>query len=127
MCIPKGSFKDPIPDRVKASYTWNETQLDEKGEPVLDEAGNPVQVAIHPTWEQVADRFKGSFGDVRQYNYGGTNFMLIEMELSFLSGEIEDLILLKGNKVFPRYRIFTNREAKLFLKGELTAEAETFR
>jgi hypothetical protein len=126
LCIPKSAFKDPIPNRVKKSYGWKESQFDEKGQPVLDAKGEPVQVEVHPTWEQVAAKFKANFGEAREVKFGANDFVLIELELSFLSGEIEDLVQLKKSKVFPRYRIFTNKEAKAFLRGDLGADAETF-
>lgn len=86
-----------------------------------------MKVAVHPTWQQVGERFKSSFGEAVEVEYGGNRFMLLELELSFLSGEIEDLIQLKKNKVFPRYRLLTNREAKKFVRGNLSESDETFR
>lgn len=127
LIIPKGQFSDLIPNRVKNSYGWNEPLLDAEGKPVLDEKGEPGTTDIHPTWQQVAEKFKSDFGEVREIEYSGNRYMVVELELSFLSGEIEDLISLKKNKVFPRYRLLTNKEAKRFVKGALSADDETFR
>lgn len=126
MVIQNGKFDDPVPNRVKDTYKWDEAQTDENGEPVLDENGDPVMVEVHPTWKQIAERNKRRFGAAIKYRFEDTNYQIIELELSFLTGQIDDLIKLKGNKAFPKYRLLTRREAKRFLRGRLDASAETF-
>ena len=125
LVVPKARVNDPIPTKAKNTYKWEEQRKDENGVPVFDKDNTPVMDEVHPTWKQAAKKYKRKFGEAREIEYQGVKYILIEIELSFLSGQIDELIALKGNKVFPRYRLLTRSEARKFVKGELHASAET--
>ena len=127
LVIAKPRFDDPIPNKVKAVYSWEENIKDEFGELVLDGEGNPTKEVMHPTWKQVARKYKRQFGPAIEVDYAGDGkaYKIIEMDLSFLTGEIDELISLKGAKRFPKYRLLTRKEARRFVRGNLNETAET--
>lgn len=107
--IPEAEKNNAVP--VKLKDKWQFTEPDEvTGEPV----------AINPSWLKAANKLKGNFGEIRPVTYGGQNFILIELELSFIDGEVAEVVKLQSNQVAKKahYRILTNDEAKRLLAGE---------
>lgn len=118
--IPAGQKDSQIPLKLKNKWQFEEPVLDENGEAVLDENGNPTTTIIHPSWLKAANKLRQNFGDVREVTYGGNPFLLVEMELSFLNGEISDVQKLQSKQpgAIADFRILTNSEARRLLAGE---------
>ncbi len=88
---------------------------------VIDEKGIVTgEVEIHPSWLKAANKLRSNFGDIRELTYQGTQFLLIELDLSFLDGEVAEVQKLQSNQAGKKawYRILTNSEAKQLLSGQ---------
>ena len=113
LLIPKTEKDNAVPLKLKEKWQFKE--------PVIDEKGIVTgEVEIHPSWLKAANKLRSNFGDIRELTYQGTQFLLIELELSFLDGEVAEVQKLQSNQAGKKawYRILTNSEAKQLLSGQ---------
>lgn len=113
LLIPKSEKYNAVPLKLKEKWQFKEPVTDEKG--IVTE-----EVEIHPSWLKAANKLRSDFGDIRELTYQGTQFLLIELELSFLDGEVAEVQKLQSNQAGKKawYRILTNSEAKQLLSGQ---------
>lgn len=111
--IPEAEKNNPVPLKLKEKWRFKEPVLNKQGEPT-------GETEIHPSWLGAANRLRQNFGDVRQITYGGQTFQLIELELSFIDGEVAEVTKLQSQQASKKawYRILTNDEAKRLIGGE---------
>ena len=110
--VPTSEKDNNVPLKLKNKWKFKD--------PILDGEGNPTgEVEIHPSWLGAANRLKKNFGATRPVTYEGNPFVMIELELSFIEGEIAEVEKLQSNSpsAKAKYRILTNTEAKDFLNG----------
>lgn len=99
---------------VKLKNKWKFT------EPIIDQdTGQQIgEVELHPSWLQAANKLRQQFGDVRELQIDGKDYVLIELELSFVDGEVEEVLKLQSNKPGSNnFTILTNSEANELLRG----------
>lgn len=111
--IPEGEKNNPVP--VKLKNKWQFT----------DPGANPDDppVEVHPSWLGAANRLKSYFGDVREVTVEGKPFILIELELSFVEGEVAEVLKLQSSKPGEyKYTILTSSEAVELLSGKTIPE-----
>lgn len=113
LLVPKAEKDSQVPLKLKEKWRFKEPVIDDKTGEVTGE------VEIHPSWLKAANKLKSNFGEIREINYQGTEFLLIELELSFINGEVVEVQKLQSNQAGKRawYRILTNSEARAFLDG----------
>jgi len=120
--IESDSKDNPVP--VKLKNKWKFT------EPIVDaDTGQEIgSEEIHPSWLTAANRLRQQFGDVREVSIDGKEHILVEMELSFVEGEIEEVQKLQSNTLGNyNFTIYTNSEAIALLRGESMAEVLSLR
>lgn len=111
--VPEGEKNNPVP--VKLKNKWQFT------DPGANTDDPPVEV--HPSWLGAANRLKSYFGDVREVTVEGKPFILIELELSFVEGEVAEVLKLQSSKPGEyKYTILTNSEAVELLSGKTIPE-----
>ncbi|RMH17334.1 MAG: hypothetical protein D6698_08480 [Gammaproteobacteria bacterium] len=108
--IPVTAKGSKIPAKLANRLGWDEVEYDEEGKEIK-------RTKKHPTWEELGQRFKSQFGDIRRVNVGGEEFDIIELELSYIKGEVKEVLKLqKANK--KDFLILNASEAKAWLNGE---------
>lgn len=108
--IPQTEKAKKIPSKLFDKLGWEVDVLDPKtGEPTGKQKKEP-------TWQEVGERYRSQFGDIREYEWQGVTYSIIELELSFLKGEIAEIVKLqKSNK--KDFLLMTNSEARAWLAG----------
>lgn len=108
--IPQTEMAKKIPSKLFDKLGWEVDVLDPKtGEPTGKQKKEP-------TWQDVGERYRSQFGDIREYEWQGVTYSIIELELSFLKGEIAEIVKLqKSNK--KDFLLMTNSEARAWLAG----------
>jgi hypothetical protein len=82
--IKESSKNDQIPLKLKTKWDFTET--------IFNDAGDIIQeIDVHPTWVELASRLRSQYGDIRNLTLNGVEYILIELELSFVKGEIESV------------------------------------
>lgn len=110
--VPDTEVNELVPNKL--SDKWGFTQ------PVTDADGNPTDVTapLHPTWLEAATLLRSYFGDPVDVTYQGNQYTMMEFELSFVNGEIAEVVNLQsdvaGNYDFT---IYTASEADEIIKG----------
>lgn len=102
-----------IPATLLARYGWTETTTDP------NDPKKVIQTPKNPTWQELAERWQNRFGAIRSKVSGGVEYLVIELEFSFLKGDVAELLKLQktGKKDFI---ILNNSEAQAWLAGDET-------
>lgn len=112
--VPDAEKNNNVPLKLKEKWKFKE--------PVIDPQTGEVtgETEIHPSWLKLANKLKSNFGEIRTLTYHESPFILIELELSFINGEVSEVQKLQTNKAgkTAHYRILTNTEAKAILDGQ---------
>lgn len=113
LLVPKAEKDNAVPLKLKEKWKFKEPTTDPQTGEVTGE------IEIHPSWLKAANKLRSNFGDIREVTYGGTDFLLIELELSFIDGEVAEVQKLQINQPAKKahFRILTNTEAKELLAG----------
>ena len=111
--VPKLEKDNLVPTKLKEKWDFKEPELDGQGDPT----GNAIQ--INPSWLKAANKLKADFGEIREITYNSIDYLLIELELSYIDGEVGEVLKLQSNTPAKKanYRILTNSEAKELLAG----------
>jgi len=118
--IEKTSKNALVPVKLKNKWKFKEQVIDEDTGQVINE------IDLHPSWLQAANRLRADFGDVRELSLEGKDYILIELELSWQDGEIDEVIKLQSNRN-KNFQLYTNSEAIALLNGASFAEIEARR
>ena len=113
LLVPAPEKNNAVPLKLKNKWKFKD--------PVTDPETGEVtgEVEIHPSWLKAANRLKSNFGEIRERTYNGQQFLLIELELSWIDGEMAEVEKLQSQQAAKKghYRFLTNSEAKDFLAG----------
>jgi len=118
--IEKTSRDALVPVKLKNKWKFKDQVIDEDTGQIINE------IDLHPSWLQAANRLRADFGDVRELSLEGKDYILIELELSWQDGEIDDVIKLQSNRN-KNFQLYTNSEAIALLNGASFAEIEALR
>ena len=118
--IEKTSKDALVPVKLKNKWKFKEQVIDEDTGQVINE------IDLHPSWLQAANKLRADFGDVRELSIEGKDYILIELELSWQDGEIDEVIKLQSNRN-KNFQLYTNSEAIALLNGASFAEIEARR
>ena len=72
---------------------------------------------IHPTWEQYGEKYQPLFGAPVAVSVEDTDYIVYEIEASWLDSEVSALIALGNNLSAPSYTLMTNPEARAFIQA----------
>ena len=118
--IEKTSKDALVPVKLKNKWKFKDQVIDEDTGQVINE------IDLHPSWLQAANRLRADFGDVRELSPEGKDYIIIELELSWQDGEIDEVIKLQSNRN-KNFQLYTNSEAIALLNGASFAEIEARR
>ena len=112
LLVPDAEKNNPVPTKLKERWKFKDQQANEA-------TGETTEVDVHPSWIGAGNRLKQHFGEVRTLTFQGQNYILIEMELSFVDGEVDAVRALQSNQTGKKYwyRMLTNTEAQDILRG----------
>jgi len=105
MCLDNTTFNKLIPTELVATY----------GIPEYDEEGVQNGV-IHPTFKELGEYNRRKFGAVPMIKIGNAKFHIVELEASWISGELSALLKLGKNKAYPKNCLMTRSEAAKFIR-----------
>lgn len=105
MCLDNTTFNKLIPTELVATY----------GIPEYDEEGVQNGV-IHPTFKELGEYNRRKFGTVPMVKIGNAKFYIVELEASWISGELSALLKLGKNKAYPKNCLMTRSEAAKFIR-----------
>ena len=105
MCLDNTTFNKLIPTELVAKY----------GIPEYDEEGIQNGV-IHPTFKELGEYNRRKFGANPMVKIGNAKFYIIELEASWLDGELSALLKLGKNKAYPKNCLMTRPEAAKFIR-----------
>jgi hypothetical protein len=105
MCLDNTTFNKLIPTELVATY----------GIPEYDEEGVQNGV-IHPTFKELGEYNRRKFGANPMVKIGNAKFYIIELEASWLDGELSALLKLGKNKAYPKNCLMTRSEAAKFIR-----------
>ncbi len=77
---------------------------------------------IHPTWEQYGEKYKHLFGAPVTVTVSEVDYIVYEMEASWLQSEVSALIALGNGLTTPSYTLMTNPEVRAFIQDNTPEE-----
>ena len=77
---------------------------------------------IHPTWEQYGEKYKHLFGAPVTVTVSEVDYIVYEMEASWLTSEVSALIALGSDLSAPSYTLMTNPEVRAFIQDNTPEE-----
>jgi len=111
----------PAPDKTNSlpasidRYDWEEFTYDEEGTVTS-------MTTIHPTWEQYGEKYKHLFGAPVTVTVSEVDYIVYEMEASWLTSEVSALIALGSDLSAPSYTLMTNPEVRAFIQDNTPEE-----
>lgn len=105
--IPASDNDNALPSAI-TRYDWIEYTYNEEGE---------VQstTTIHPTWSQYGEKYKADFGAAVSVSVNDVEFIVYELEVSWLDSETSALVALGSGKTAPKYTLMNASEARAFI------------
>jgi len=100
ICLNEQTYNSEIPVELQARYARVER----------DDEGNLLNI-LPTTFAEVGNDNRRAFGAVVQFSIGEDNFYILEMEASWLNGEVSALLSLGENLAYPNNTLLTNAEA----------------
>jgi hypothetical protein len=70
---------------------------------------------VHPTWAEYGEKYKGDFGAPVSVTKDDVEFIVYELELSWLDSEISALVALGSGLSAPSYTLYNASEARQFI------------
>jgi hypothetical protein len=105
LCLDNTTFNKLIPNELVGTY----------GIPEYDEEG--VQNGVtHPTFKELGEYNRIKFGHNPMVKIGNAKFYIIQLEASWLNGELSSLLNLGKNKAYPKNSLMTRTEAAKFIQ-----------
>jgi len=119
----KGNIYISVPAADKAQqlpasldrYDWETFTYNEEGEVTS-------MTTIHPTWEQYGEKYKHLFGAPVTVTVSEVDYIVYEMEASWLTSEVSALIALGSDLSAPSYTLMTNPEVRAFIQDNTPEE-----
>ncbi len=109
MCLNDTTFNQLIPSELLSTY----------GMPEYDEEG--IQNGVtHPTFKELGEYNRRKFGHNPMVDIGDNKFYIIELEASWLNGELSSLLRLGEGLAYPHNCLMTRTEASQFLQDNQT-------
>lgn len=105
--VPDADKNNALPASI-TRYDWNEYTYDDDGE--ID-----TTTLVHPTWAQYGSKYQRDFGAPVTVSVNDVNYIVYEMEASWLDSEVSALISLGNGLSQPSYTVYTNAEAREFI------------
>lgn len=112
--VPAADKDNALPAAI-TRYDWNEYTYTEEGE--VD-----TTTLVHPTWAQFGERNSGLFGSPVSVTVSDVEYIVYEMEASWLDSEVSALIALGSGLAQPSYTVYTNAEVRTFIAENTPAE-----
>jgi hypothetical protein len=106
MCLDNTTFNKLIPTELVATY----------GIPEYDEEGVQNGV-IHPTFKELGQYNRRKFGANPMVKIGNAKFYIIQLEASWVNGEVSALLDLGKGKEYPSNCLMTGTEASIFISS----------
>ncbi|CAI8291912.1 MAG: Uncharacterised protein [Cryomorphaceae bacterium] len=100
ICLNRATYKGLIPKELEGKYARK----------VYDEEGEFVKL-LPTTFEEVASDNRIKFGSVIQFKIGTRKYFVIELDCSWLGGEVSTLLDLGSKLNYPNNCLMTNSEA----------------
>ena len=105
LCLDNTTFNKLIPNELVGTY----------GIPEYDEEG--IQNGVtHPTFKELGEYNRRKFGHNPMVKIGKAKFYIIQLEASWLNGELSSLLNLGKNKAYPKNSLMTRTEAAKFIQ-----------
>lgn len=105
--VPATDKGNALPASI-TRYDWSEYTYDEDG--AID-----TTTLVHPTWSQYGEKYKAEFGAPVSVSVNDVEFIVYEMEASWLDSEISALIALGAGLSSPSYTLHNASEARQFI------------
>lgn len=105
--VPATDKDNAIPATI-TRYDWSEYTYTDEGE--ID-----TTTLVHPTWSQYGEKYKADFGAPVSVSVNDVEFIVYEMEASWLDSEISALVALGSGLSAPNYTLMTATEARQFI------------
>ena len=112
--IPAADKDNALPSAI-TRYDWTEVAYNEEGEV-------ESTTTIHPTWSQYGEKYKADFGAAVSVSVNDVEFIVYELEASWLDSEVSALIALGNGQSAPNYTVYTNAEVRTFIAENTPAE-----
>ena len=111
LCLDNTTFNKLMPKELVGTY----------GIPEYDEEG--IQNGVtHPTFKELGEYNRRKFGHNPMVKIGKAKFYIIQLEASWLNGELSSLLNLGKNKAYPKNCLMTRSEASIFLSEHQSDE-----
>ena len=112
--VPAADKTNSLPASIDR-YDWEEYTYDEEGEVTS-------MTTIHPTWEQYGEKYKHLFGAPVTVTVSEVDYIVYEIEASWLQSEVSALVALGGGLSTPSYTLMTNPEVREFIQANTTEQ-----
>ena len=112
--VPAADKTNSLPAGIDR-YDWEEFTYDDEGEVAST-------TTVHPTWEQYGEKYQHLFGAPVAVVVSEAEYIVYEIEASWLDSEVSALIALGGNLSSPSYTLMTNPEVRAFIQDNAPEE-----
>ena len=106
--VPAADKTNSLPAGIDR-YDWEEFTYNEEGEVTS-------MTTVHPTWEQYGEKYQRLFGAPVAVVVGEIEYIVYEIEASWLTSEVSALVALGSNLSAPSYTLMTNPEVRAFIQ-----------
>jgi len=105
ICLNRATYKGSIPTELEGKYSRKS----------YDEEGALTEV-LATTFEDVATDNRIKFGNVIELNIADDTFHVVELDCSWLGGEVSALLDLGFGLNYPNNCLMTNAEAMVLIR-----------
>jgi len=100
ICLNKATYKGLIPSKLEGNYARKVYDID-----------NDLVEVLPTTFEEVAIDNRVKFGNVVELNICKAKYYVVELDCSWLGGEVSTLLDLGSKLNYPSNCLMTNAEA----------------
>lgn len=100
ICLNRATYKGLIPAKLEGKYARKVYDID-----------NDLVEVLPTTFEEVASDNRVKFGNVVELNISKAKYYVIELDCSWLGGEVSTLLDLGSKLNYPNNCLMTNAEA----------------
>ena len=106
ICLNRATYKGNIPTELEGKYSRKS----------YDEEGALIQV-LPTTFEDLGADNRIKFGNVIEFKIGVKKYFVLELDCSWLGGEVSALLDLGSSLSYPNNCLMTNKEAMELIKA----------